>query len=110
MIDVKWWSVESEIQRAICDYLTLRKVFFFRCNNQPIYDATRKGFRALPKYTMKGISDIIALKDGHAYFIEVKAARGRVSPEQHEFGKNIQAAGGTYIIARAIEDVRAIGL
>jgi len=102
--------MESAILSSICEYLTYRKCFFFRCNNQPIYDPARKTFRALPKYTMKGISDIIALKDGHAYFIEVKAARGRVSPEQHEFGKNIQAAGGTYIIARAIEDVRAIGL
>jgi hypothetical protein len=69
--------VESDIQRAICDYLALRKVFFFRCNNQPIFDPARKTFRALPKYTMKGISDIIALKDGCAFFIEVKAEKGR---------------------------------
>ena len=52
---------ESDIQRAICDYRALRRVFFFRCNNQPIYDESL--FRALlPKYTMKGIPDIIAIK------------------------------------------------
>src|SRR5712692_2438835 len=64
--------MESEVQRAICDYLALRKVFFFRCNNKPIFDPTRKVFRALPKYTPKGIGDILAVKDGKAIFIEVK--------------------------------------
>ena len=102
--------MESEIQRAICDYLALRKVFFFRCNNQPIFDPKRKVFRALPKYTMKGISDIIALKDGRAIFIEVKAEKGRVSPEQHEFARKVTLAGGTYVIAKSIDDVQRSGL
>jgi hypothetical protein len=102
--------MESDVQRAICDYLALRKVFFFRCNNQPIFDPVRKVFRALPKYTMKGISDIIALKEGRAFFIEVKGGKGQMSPEQHEFARAVFLAGGTYFVARTIDDVRTVGL
>jgi hypothetical protein len=42
-------ATEAQIQRAICDYLALRRHFFYRNNNTPIYDATRKAFRAMPK-------------------------------------------------------------
>jgi hypothetical protein len=103
-------SMESEIQRAICDYLALRKVFFFRCNNQPIFDAARKVFRALPKYTMKGIPDIIAIKDGRFISIEVKGRKGQLSPDQVEFGRLCMRNGAEYIVAKSIDDVQSHGL
>src|SRR5690349_12013588 len=102
--------MESEVLRAICEYLALRKVFFFRSNNQPIFDPARKVFRALPKYTMKGIPDIIAIKDGRFIGIEVKTDKGRQSPEQKEFEQLCSKHGGKYIVVRSIDDVQAIGL
>ena len=102
--------MEPEVQRAICDYLALRKVFFFGYNNQPIYDPTRKAFRKLPKYTPKGIADILAAKSGKAIFSEVKRDKARMSPEQHEFARGVIAAGGEYHVARSIDDVQEFGL
>jgi len=61
---------ETEVQAAICDYLALRKVFFSRTNNTPIYDPTRKIFRSLPKYTQRGMADIWAVKNGKIYFMK----------------------------------------
>jgi hypothetical protein len=103
-------TLESGIQAAICDYLAMRRVFFFRCNNQPIFDPKRGIFRSLPKHTPKGLSDIIAVKNGKAYFIEVKREDGKLSAEQIEFGKDVILAGAEYVVARSIEDVQRLGL
>ena len=68
---------ETDVQSAICDYLALRKHFFFRCNNHPIYDPRHNVFRALPKYTMKGIPDIIVIRNGGFVGLEVKLPIGQ---------------------------------
>jgi hypothetical protein len=101
---------ESEVQAAICDYLRLRKVFFSRTNNAPIYDKTKGVFRALPKYTQRGMADIWAVKNGKIYFIEVKRPDGRMSPEQHEFMRGAVLAGAEYVLAKSIEDIQKAGL
>lgn len=105
--------LERDIQAAICDYLALRKVFFFRTNNIPATFVDRNGarqFRRLGKYAKKGMSDIIALKPGIAYFIEVKKDDGRLSEDQAEFGVQVTKAGHEYVVARSIEDVQRAGL
>lgn len=38
--------------------------------------------------------------------IEVKAAKGRLSPEQIHWAESVQAAGGVSVIARSTDDVR----
>jgi len=101
---------ETGIQAAICDYLALRKVFFSRTNNTPIFDRTKGIFRALPKYTQRGMADIWAVKDGKIYFIEVKRPDGRMSPEQHEFMRNAVIAGAEYVLAKSVDDVQRAGL
>jgi hypothetical protein len=54
---------ESDIQRAICDYLACRKVFFWRQNTAPTFDRATQSYRAMPKampkYAMRGVPDII---------------------------------------------------
>lgn len=103
-------SGEGEAQAAILEYLALRGVFAIRLNNQPIYDKSRGIFRALPKHTPKGLSDILAVKDGRTYFIEVKGEKGQRSEDQHEFGRRAIMAGAEYVVARAIDDVQRLGL
>jgi hypothetical protein len=104
---------EGEIQAAICDYLTLRRVFFVRLNNIPAMyrdDAGSLRFRKMGKYARPGLSDILAVKGGRAIFIEVKTKDGKLSDEQHEFGRDVVLAGSEYIVARGIEDVERAGL
>jgi hypothetical protein len=101
---------EGEIVSAICNYLALKHCFFWRNNNTPIYDPTRKLFRAMPQFTMKGIPDIIVIKAGRFIGIEVKKEKGRLSPEQVEFGRECVRNGGEYVVARSIDDVEHAGL
>lgn len=53
----------------------------------------------------KGFCDLIAIKGGKVLFIEVKTMRGKQSPYQEQFQREIEQAGGTYILARSVEDV-----
>jgi hypothetical protein len=99
---------ESEILRAICDYLSLRGHFFWRQNNVPVFNEGR--FRALPKHSMKGIPDIIVIKTRRFIGVEVKSPTGKLSPEQETFRDKCIENGGEYIVARGIDDVQAIGL
>jgi hypothetical protein len=101
---------EVDIQRAICDYLALKKHFFWRNNNTPIFDATAKRFRAMPKYSMMGLPDIIVLRSGKFIGIEVKREKGNLSDHQHKFAQACVLNGGDYIVARSIDDVVKIGL
>jgi hypothetical protein len=102
--------LEKDIQASICDYLALRKHFFYRNNNTPIFDPTRQAFRAMPKYTPKGIADIIVVHVGRPYFLEVKRPKTYQSPEQKQFQDDVERAGALYAVVRSIDDVQALGL
>jgi len=102
--------LESEIQSAICDYLALRKHFFYRQNNTPIFDTNRKVLRGMPKHTPKGISDIFVLYGARPYFLEVKRPGSYQTPEQQEFQRRTEFVGACYAVVRSIEDVQCLGL
>jgi hypothetical protein len=103
---------ENDLQNAICEYLTLKKYFFWRNNNVPMVYKTPTGemrFRKLGKYAMKGIPDIIVITDGgFAVFIEVKAPKSYQSKEQKEFEKRVKDLGGEYYVIKKIEEVLQI--
>ncbi len=101
-------SLEKEIQLAICDYLALKRYFFYRSNNVPVWDQDH--FRALPKYTPRGLPDIVVVKGGKYIGLEVKQAKGVVSEAQAETGEQIIRAGGDWRVVRSLDDVMAMGL
>lgn len=107
---MKRTNIGSELVSALCDYLALRRHFFYRSNNVPVFDRARGAYRALPKYTMKGIPDITVVKDGRYIGIEAKAGSGRLSADQIQFKNDVERAGGTYLLARSIDDLRTKGL
>jgi len=56
----------------------------------------------------KGISDLIVVGHGRTAFIEIKTDKGKLSPHQESFRANVESGGGTYIVARCIEDVATL--
>lgn len=102
-------ELEKDIQNAICQYLTIKKHFFWRSNNIPVFDPRKKVFHRMPEYSIKGVSDLILLKNGVAYFLEVKRSKTYQSPEQKEFEKNVKANGCVYKIVRSVDDVQKLG-
>jgi Holliday junction resolvase len=53
----------------------------------------------------RGLSDLIAVKDGQTVFIECKTAKGKLSEHQEKFRAEIAVRGGRYVVARSIDDV-----
>ncbi len=65
----------------------------------------RNAYRKMPAYSMKGVSDIIAVHNSVPYFIEAKSQIGKQSKDQKEFQKKIEKSGGVYILAHSIDDI-----
>ncbi len=104
---------EGDIQTSICEYLELKQRCFFRVNNIPAFNRTEGGgftMRRLPKFTPRGLPDIIVVAGGLFFALEVKTKIGKQSKEQKEFEANVKKHGGQYHVVRSIEDVQAIGL
>ena len=86
---------ESDIRRQIQDYLRWTGWFVY-------YNL--QGLGSYP-----GLSDLVAIKGGQVVHIEVKVPGGRQSEKQKKFQKDLEAAGGEYILARSVEDVEHLG-
>lgn len=54
---------------------------------------------------MAGFPDLAVIWDGRIFGIELKAARGRLSPEQHQAHLSLRAAGMAVLTARAADEV-----
>lgn len=101
---------ENLVLGACCEYLEAKRYFFWRQNNIGVYDAKKKIYRKLPKWSMKGVSDIVCLKNGIPFFIECKTKKGVQSDDQKEFQRLVEENRGVYVLATEIEDLRNAGL
>ena len=86
---------EDEIQRAVFQHLKARaakNVFYFHPFNggyrRPVEAAIAKGLGV-----RAGVPDIIAIKDGRCFALELKAPGGKVSEKQMEAMDEIRRAG-----------------
>lgn len=55
--------------------------------------------------TAKGVPDLICCQNGKLIGLEIKTKTGRVSPEQEEFMRRINEAGGLALVVRSLDDV-----
>lgn len=110
---------ESDIQKAILDYLAARHVLAFRMQT----GQAKMGDRYV-RFGTPGMADILAFphipivlfKGENRYetiidrllplWIEVKADKGKQSPLQKSFQEQVEDEGHRYIVARSIEDVK----
>lgn len=94
---------EKDLQRAILDWLRLKRIFAFKINNVGI----KKPNGSYIPSQLRGISDIVGIlpHTGRFLAIEVKGSGGVVSPHQEQFIANINKWGGVGIIAYKLEDI-----
>lgn len=100
---------EQGILTAILCLLRVKNIPHAHVRNSGRIIRGRNGgifFGATP-LDQKGVADILACYKGRALAIEVKAADGRVRPEQVEWLKKWQAGGGLVIVARSVDAVEA---
>lgn len=60
----------------------------------------------------QGVSDILGVQKGTGRFfaLEVKAPKGRLSPDQEAFLHTVKALGGLALVAYSVEDAQKAGL
>jgi hypothetical protein len=75
---------EGKVKRKVVAVLKKHEVWYF--------------FPANNGFGKSGIPDIIAIVDGHFVGIEVKSATGKPTELQKICGKQIEEAGGTWLV------------
>jgi hypothetical protein len=106
---VKRQRPEQQIQRAVFEHLAVRgapDVFAFHPANggyrTAIEAAILKACGVRP-----GVPDVIAIKDGKCYALELKAPGGRLTDVQRDAQAALAAAGATVAIAVGLDDALA---
>jgi hypothetical protein len=103
-------SSEQTIQKAVFQHLAVRAAtgtFAFHPANGGWRSRTEaailKGQGVTP-----GIPDVIAIRDGQVFGLELKSESGRLSPAQHECHSRLLAAGATVTTAMGLN--HALGI
>ncbi len=95
---------ESDIQRAICEFLTAEGVLWWRCN----LGGVRRSGKGWTPNPMKGFPDLAGILKPHGRFfaIEVKRVRENPEPHQADWHRKLSACGVIVVVARNVSDVR----
>lgn len=97
-------ETEQGIQKAIIDYLRLKKFVAFKHHSTG--STIREGKAVFFKHGDRGIADVIGCSpSGRFIAIEVKKKGGKPSEEQIQFIESVNASGGIGIIAYSLDDV-----
>ena len=98
---------ESDVQKAILDYLAFKRIFAWR-NNAGTAQVKMGNKEYWMQLAPKGSSDIIGIMpDGRFLAIEVKGTGGKPTDEQLAFLKHVNMVGGLGILAYSLDDVIA---
>lgn len=104
-------KLEKDIQREILEMLNFNHLFFWRSNNIPVFgrnNAGHKTFRSLPKFTPKGLPDIIVIYHGNFIGLEVKRPTARLTTEQTHFYTQCRENGGFYYKVTSVDEVKEV--
>lgn len=96
---------EKIIQRQILGYLRAIGCY---CGKTKTMGVRRGKVFCFDPFTFRGFPDISGFKDNKIFFVEVKSATGKISPEQQTFQSYCNKAGLTYILARDLDDVKEV--
>lgn len=99
---------EKIIQDQILGFLKGRGVFSFFINNSVSFDPKLNQFRKRNKWHRRGVSDIIAIYRGKFLALEVKTPKGRATPEQSEFLREVADQGGYGFVVRSIDGAKQV--
>jgi len=104
---------EKQIESQILTWLNYQPgVFAFKVNTTGVYDPTKKCFRKITNpHVHRGTADIIGVKNGHFFAIEVKTPVAiKKKPTQHDhnqtaFLEKVKFCKGTATRVCSLQDV-----
>ena len=96
---------ETEIVKAILDYLAANRIVAWRNNTGAAMNPAGR----LVRFGTPGMPDIAGvLPGGRALFLEVKGRHGRLNPHQQRMISWLLATGALVAVVRSIEDTRGV--
>lgn len=101
---------EADLQRAVVTALRFalpRTAIIHHCANAVAEAGPRGAKRQAILVGMgvhKGFADLIVICDGRIMFLELKAPKGRLAPEQEAFRAAVLAQGFGWALVRSIDD------
>lgn len=100
---------EKDIEKAILEALNFKGWMAWKNPTVGVFDSKKGSYRKpMGGFHLTGVSDIIAVKGGEVWFIEVKTPSGKMTKNQLDFEKRLLKHGGNYLVARKVEDLNAI--
>ena len=98
-------QTETQIVRAILDYLAANRIMAWRNNTGAAMNPAGR----LVRFGTPGMPDIAGvLPGGRALFLEVKARHGQLNPHQQRMISWLLATGALVAVVRSIEDTRGV--
>jgi hypothetical protein len=103
---------ESTIENQILTWLYYQKIWAWKNPSAGYYDQKAGRFRKhVSLFAINGVSDIVGVCRGRPLFIECKADKGRLTPDQKAFLERATREGALAFVARNISDVeRELGI
>lgn len=111
---------EAQTQKAVCEFLSARKIWWMRCNTGAM-QAEHNGKRRFLRFGKPGMADIQAISKfdfqhtvgpntywatmPRVIWLEIKSPTGKQSAAQKEFQAEVEAEGHTYLLVRDINEV-----
>lgn len=105
---------ESDLQKGIVELLSrlavANRFMFFSIPNEGLGRGRDRKANAIRMNRLKGMgltpgaADLVIVKSGRAYFIEVKTANGVWQPTQIEFAKWARDCGAPYAVIRSLDE------
>jgi hypothetical protein len=102
-------SDEGAIQKAILQYLQLKRYFHWRNNTGASIMQNANGKKRFMRFGTEGSPDIFVIYQGRIYGLEVKD-KAKQSESQMKFQQDMERVGGIYAVVRSLEDVKSLGL
>jgi hypothetical protein len=101
---------EADLQRAVVQALRIalpRSAIIHHCANEVTEAGPRGSKRQAILVGMgvhAGFADLMVLCEGRVLFLELKAPKGRLRPEQEAFRDAVQALGFGWALVRSLDD------
>lgn len=99
-------SLEKDIEKKCLHYLNLNGWFAFKIDSVGARTSDGTFIKRQGRFTLRGISDAIAIKNGRVVFIEFKRDGGKQSQHQLAFQQAIERQDGEYWLIKTTEELK----
>lgn len=96
---------EKIIENQLISWLQWKSIFTFKVRTTGTFDQKLGRFRGASRLYKTGVSDILGIYKGRFIAIEVKAPKGRLSPNQILFQQEVKEHGGIALTIRSVEQL-----